>query len=347
MTQFHHSRKKTLQVVGGLFTISVLLWIVLTSVYFTVSERYALRELERSTLTFAESSGSAVLDSPIPVTPQVPTSAPTKTPLLIPTDIVLPQPTKTSSSTVVPTITPMPKILNRTLTPIPTLFNFSGKPIPINTPRLLPTPTPRPPYPRIKIALAFPDIEPTVSLINTAQIVFYRRGGAGRWVRLSETKLYISMRRIGQGKYFENVEDIEVKIRVGAKEARYGMYIKGFSTVGRFFTGIVLKGTTIKNVSPLIQCGMTAPSVKECGELVTLREDKPLFSGDSDGFLSASPSYNTVDIRDLDYTALMYHKNGGEDADRSADYTEDGIVDDKDIAIIASHYGEWGDVIDE
>ncbi len=342
---FLHAQKIPIMV--GLLSISILLWIVFGSVYFMVRDEYAIRDFQRSALTFAESSQSAVLaptsaPTSIPTMPQAPTTVP---PLIVPTNVLVPQPTQTMSSGTVPTPTLLPLIQHS---------GSSRRPTALPT-RPSSTPTPRLPYSRIHIALRFPDIESSVSRIQNVQIVFYRQDNVGRWVRLPETKLSTSMRRIGKGDYFENEDDVEIRIRVGStsknalkkiqKDQRYALSIKGISTIRRFFTGIVLKETKIKSRAPFIQCGMTTPPVKECGDLVALRDEKPLFSGDSDGFLDASPSYNRVDLRDLDYTAFMYHKNGGGDTDRSADYNEDGVVDDKDIGIIAGHYGLHGDSI--
>lgn len=347
MTQRYFSHTKKIPIVVGLVSISILLWTVFVSVYFMVRDEYAIRNFQRSAFTFAESSQSAVLaptsaPTNIPIAPQAPTAVPT---VMVPTGRV-------STPTPLPFVQPSGS--SRTPITIPTLVKASGKLTPTHTSRSSPTPTPRLPYSRIHIVLRFPDVDPFVSRIQTAQIVFYRQGSNGAWVRLPETKSFTNMRRIGKGDYFENEDDVEIKIRVGplnknalkkVSHARYGMYIKGISTIGRFFTGIVLKETKIKGVSSLIQCGITASSVKECGDLVALRDEKPLFSGDSDGFLDASPSYNKIDLRDLEYTAFMYHKNGGGDTDRASDYNGDGVVDDTDIAIIAEHYGLRGDDI--
>lgn len=360
MTQRYFSHTKKIPIVVGLVSISILLWIIFASVYFMVRDEYAIRNFQRSAFTFAESSQSAVLaptsaPTSIPIAPQAPTAVPT---VMVPTNVIVPQPTQTIGSGTVPTPTPLPFVQpsgsSRTPITIPTLVKASGKLTPTHTSRSSPTPTPRLPYSHIHIVLRFPDVDPFVSRIQTAQIVFYRQDSNGAWVRLPETKSFTNMRRIGKGDYFENEDDVEIKIRVGPlnknalkniSHARYGMYIKGISTIGRFFTGIVLKETKIKGVSPLIQCGITASSVKECGDLVALRDEKPLFSGDSDGFLDASPSYNRIDLRDLEHTAFMYHKNGGGDTDRASDYNGDGVVDDTDIAIIAEYYGLRGDDI--
>lgn len=341
------------QVVVGLFVISCLLWTVFFALYLTFEsgslisslpfyspDDGRLGELENIRLTYAtNTSNLATSTAATIVTPQTPIQ-------VIPTTVVIP--------TYLPPLQPPNQIIGPTVntsSPVgPTTSSLkSNQPSPTGLPKGLlslptivkTTPTPTPTYPRLKLTVKLPDTDQNV---RTEKIAFmiYRENNFGKLISLSETKMSVVMERVDETDYFES-EEIIVKIKptvslkkpsVKEKPAKYAVFVKGQATVGRLFKGVVFQ--TDKKSLPL-DCSLKTTSIKDCGDLVSRRDEKVLFSGDSDGFLDGSPSYNRVDVRDLESFASRQ---------KNADFNLDGQINRLDLEILKRNYGERGDVVE-
>lgn len=364
------SQKFPSRFVIGLLSVSALLWILLITLYTTAQKepteiatrlRYADRRMTEASGS-AQSSGSAALNNP-PI-PTLPPPAPTPTSPPVGQPINNPQ--LPSNPTPTPALQSGPKTQNtgpsssKSSSQNPASSGTKNSPVPTrrfggSTLRIggLLTPTPAPALSRMRLAFAFPDVSPSIKKIERVKIVFYRQVGAGKWVRLFESKGEVVVERVKDTVYFESSEPFEINIRslVSARTAKeirtYGLFVKAPHTLGRFFTGIVLRELK-KGARPfIIECAVSARPSKDCGELVTLRDLKPLLSGDSDGFLDGSASYNVVDIRDLDYLASRFRRTVEKGGERWADFDLDGVVNQFDLAVLTKNYGITGDRIDE
>ncbi|MBI2641189.1 hypothetical protein HYW87_01170 [Candidatus Roizmanbacteria bacterium] len=76
-----------------------------------------------------------------------------------------------------------------------------------------------------------------------------------------------------------------------------------------------------------------------CGELITLRDSKLLFSGDADRFNTSSGSYNKVDSADLQVLVSEFNTSGT----KRSDFNLDGRVNISDLDILGRNYGKQGD----
>lgn len=116
--------------------------------------------------------------------------------------------------------------------------------------------------------------------------------------------------------------------------ASYSIYVKTKVTVGRRFSNITL------NQGQTLDCITTADSA--CGDLFSSTDVKLLDSGDSDGFDTASGSYNLIDSADLQVVNQFFNQPAGS-GPYSADFNLDGQVNISDLEIIGKNYGISGD----
>lgn len=343
---------------AALAGLSLVIWMVFLTIYITYitvkndalmveeGSQPFVGEFERSSLALA-ASGSAQSSSSSSTASnsgQMPPAAPP----------VLPMPPPTVPTTVpgapappvIPTATPAPKSgasSGQSSSGGSSSGGSSSKNLPIPIATKIPRPTPTPIYPRLKFKLRFPDISRTTTNV-IGQAVFFRQNNLGRLIRLSETKTSIVLRRVENTDYFAS-DELIVKIAapllslkkklIKEEEKKYAVFVKTNFTVGRLFSGIVIKtGKTAK----LLDCAASTIMIKkDCAELATMIDQKPFWAGDSDGFLDGSPSYNLVDVRDLEIWAT---------GAQEADFNLDDWVDEFDLGVLIKNYGQMGDTID-
>lgn len=284
----------------------------------------------------------------VPTSPaRSPTGLPTVPPLILPTKTTVPP----AGSTTVPTSAPAG---NTGSSGGSSSGSWGAKPgsggqtapvkIPVKT-SVSAIPTPTPIYPRIKFKVRLPDVPRNINIIGLAgrkdrkkaEAVFFKQDKFSRLIRLSETKVALVLRRMEDTDYFA-ADEFPVKIRtpllnfinlkkkpIKEEEPKYAVFIKTGFTLGRLFRGITIR--TGKSIKPFDCVSPSPAAVKDCGELITMIDVKPLLSGDADGFLDGSPSYNLIDARDLELWAI-------------------GQMREVDLAVLERNYGERGDSVD-
>lgn len=136
---------------------------------------------------------------------------------------------------------------------------------------------------------------------------------------------------VRDGDYFKTPDSPDkISLQID-KDAGYSIYVKGTTTLARLFTGVSLtRGRTTSCVSD--------SDAEACGELVSARDIKYLYGGDSDGFTEGSDSYNKIDTVDLAQLAIYYDGIAPQ-----GDFNADGSVDTVDLSILAQNYERFGD----
>lgn len=188
----------------------------------------------------------------------------------------------------------------------------------IPTPSAQPTITPNADAAKLKFKVKMPDITATTLDLENTRVEVYDGAALVTWNDAAMTK---------NGDYF--VTTAEVPLNITENKA-YNIAVKGSITVRRIFQGVTL------TKSQSLDC--TAASTA-CGELSTAVDQKPLVSGDSDGFNTVSGSYNKIDSADLTLVGLYFNRGNIP----QADFNMDGTVDIKDLEIIGKNYGMNGD----
>lgn len=136
---------------------------------------------------------------------------------------------------------------------------------------------------------------------------------------------------VQSGKYYETGSPVLIEI---PQNDYYDIYIKTRVSLGRLFNSIFLtKGQTL-------DCLNTANT--DCGELINQVDNKPSFSGDSDGFNVSSGSYNKIDSADLQVLSLYFNQPAGGSA-TAANFNLDDQVDIMDLEILGKNYFLTGD----
>ena len=208
----------------------------------------------------------------------------------------------------VPTATPTP-----TRTPAP-------------TPTDVPTPTPTPVTSGpsgLSFLLSLPDV--TTSNISLADVQIELRDGPNT---LGVANVNLIQQNPG---FYQTGSPVWLDI----PEIRpFSVFVKTRIGVGRSFSGVSL--------TPLQELDCTVGSNLACGELISQRNNKPLWSGDSDGFDTGSGSYNKVDSADLSVLTTYYNQPGS-GAAAAADFNFDGQVDISDLEILGKNYTRVGD----
>ena len=191
-------------------------------------------------------------------------------------------------------------------------------------PTLTPTPTPTE-IPRpvgLRFSLRMPDV--IASSVPGSDVQIELRDGTNA-VGIANIDL------VRNGSYFQTAFEIVFTI---PQNKAYTVIVKTTTSLRRIFSGVNLtRGTTL-------DCTVT--SNLNCGELISQRDSKLMLTGDSDGFDSASGSYNKVDSADLQQLTIYYNRPAGGQASL-VDFNLDGFVDIGDLEILARNYAKTGD----
>ena len=185
-----------------------------------------------------------------------------------------------------------------------------------------PSPTPSQNSAGLTFMLKFPDIASTN--ISGSDVQIELRDGTNA-VGIANIDL------VRNGSYFQTAFEIVFTI---PQNKAYTVIVKTTTSLRRIFSGVNLtRGTTL-------DCTVT--SNLNCGELISQRDSKLMLTGDSDGFDTASGSYNKVDSADLSVLATYYNQaaSGGGAA---ADFNYDSRVDIGDLEILGRNYSQSGD----
>src|SRR3989344_5832183 len=170
--------------------------------------------------------------------------------------------------------------------------------------------------------IRLPNIDPTIQSVSVKVSAYY---GSNPEFDDQDT---VTLQRDGDTDYFKTPQEIVLQV---TKDAGYSIYVKGTTTLARLFKGVSLtRGRTTSCISD--------SDTEACGELVSARDTKYLYGGDSDGFTETSDSYNTIDIVDLAQLAIYY-----EGTAQQGDFNGDGVVDIVDLSILAINYERFGD----
>ena len=185
-----------------------------------------------------------------------------------------------------------------------------------------PTPTPGLNTANLSFKLQFPNI--ISGEIPASKVQIELRDGANV-VDLANINL------VRNGSYFQTAFDIFFTI---PQNKAYTVLVKTTTGLRRIFTGVnLIKGVTL-------DCTLTNNS--NCGELITQRDSKLMFSGDSDGFDTASGSYNKIDSADVQVLSIFFNSAAAGPA-AAADFNLDGQVSIDDLEILGRNYGFIGD----
>ncbi len=261
-----------------------------------------------------------------------PTMTPTLTPTMTPTLTLTPTPTATRTPTPSPIITS-----TRTPTPTPTrTLTSSPSPTPILTATRTPTPTitltpspsptRAPTAARLRFRIKLPDISIAINNISASDVQIQLRDGLST-VGVANGGLLRS------GLYFMTISGSEPAFNILQNKA-YSVGIKTKTSLRKIFSSVVLSQYQILDCSVIINLS--------CGELITQRDNKLLFSGDSDGFNTSSGSYNKIDSADL-YVLASQFNTQAPSSGPSADFNLDGQVNINDLDILGRNYGLQGD----
>ena len=226
------------------------------------------------------------------------------------------------------TKTPTPGKATKTPTPgkvtkTPTPGKVTKTPTPggaTNTP----TPTVGPNATKLKFKVQLPDIVATTTNIPATDVQVELIDGTNL-VGVANADL------VRNGNYFETSTDAAFNIN---QNIPYTVFVKSKISLGRSFAGITL------TQSQTLDC--TVASAANCGELITDRDVKLLFSGDSDGFNTGSGSYNKIDSADLQVLATYFNQAATAQAS-TADFNIDSRVDISDLEILGRNYSQQGD----
>ena len=187
-----------------------------------------------------------------------------------------------------------------------------------------PTPTTAPNAARLKLKIQLPDILASTTNIPASDVQVELRDGTNS-VGVAGVDL------VRNGNYFQTQSDASFNI---SQNKTYTVYIKTKTSLRRLFTGVSLAQ------SQTLDC--TVAINPSCGELISQRDNKPLASGDGDGFTVSSGSYNKVDSADLQVLATHFNRPATGQS-TSADFNFDGIVNISDLEILGKNYGAVGD----
>lgn len=194
---------------------------------------------------------------------------------------------------------------------------------PSQTPIPTPTPTIGSNPARLRFKLQFPDI--TSTNIQSSKVSVELKDGS-RSVGITSINL------VRNGNYFQSSPDASFLI---SENKAYTVLVKTDIGLRRVFSGVYL------TQSQILDC--TVVSNSACGELISQRDNKLLFSGDSDGFNTASGSFNKVDSADLQVLATYYNQASAGQAS-FADFNLDNQVNIGDLEILGKNYGKNGDL---
>lgn len=183
-----------------------------------------------------------------------------------------------------------------------------------------PSTTPIPGAPKLKFKVKIPDISSSKTSLGGEDTKIYVYDATSQALL---TTAFTPLTRVDDTNYFESSE---FSINVPANT--YAIGIKNKTTLRRIFTGVTL------TMSQTLIC--TGDSGPDCGTLITERENKPLLSGDSDGFADGAghDSFNATDMLDVQ----KYVNNN-----LSADFNLDGSVELLDLSILAGNFGKTGE----
>ena len=206
------------------------------------------------------------------------------------------------------------------------LFNnlvISGTPqTPI--PSATPTPTGSSTSAKLKFKIQLPDVLSSTTNIAASEVQIELRDGTSS----------VGVANVGltrNGSYFQPTSDGAFNI---SQNKAYIILIKIKTSLRRTFSGVNLAQ------SQTLDCTVT--SNVSCGELISARDSKLLFSGDSDGFTAESGSFNKVDSADLQVLAGFFNQPATGQAS-GADFNLDSVVDISDLEILGKNYGLQGD----
>ncbi|MBI4226605.1 hypothetical protein HY612_05840 [Candidatus Roizmanbacteria bacterium] len=212
-------------------------------------------------------------------------------------------------NTPTPTRTPTPGATN---TPTPT-----GNPTP--------TPTTGAQAARLKFKILLPDISSAVNSIPSSDVqVQLREAGTSTTIAIANTQL------VRSGNYFQTAAEASFNI---SQNKTYTVFVKVNIGLQRSFSNVRL------TQNQTLDC--TSGSNSNCGDMLT-PDNKPLLSGDSDGFNAASGSYNKIDSADLQVLASQFNTQAPTSGP-SADFNLDGQVNISDLDILGKNYGKLGD----
>ncbi|MBI4009322.1 hypothetical protein HY357_03745 [Candidatus Roizmanbacteria bacterium] len=233
-------------------------------------------------------------------------------------------PTATKTPAPSPTRTPTPTPTRR---PTPTRTPTPSGPTHPPTPTTVPTNTPTPVSEaarnaaRLRLKVQLPDIASSVTTIQASDVQIEARDGVVR-IGVTNTPL------LRNGAYFETSQEVVFNI---SQSKAYTVVVKAGPTLKRSFANVVLtQGQTF-------DCLVVSNTF--CGELITLRDSKLLFSGDADRFNTSSGSYNKVDSADLQVLVSEFNTSGT----KRSDFNLDGRVNISDLDILGRNYGKQGD----
>ena len=203
--------------------------------------------------------------------------------------------------------------------PTPTLT-----PTPTGTPTPTPTPTGSVGSTKLKFKLVLPDIIPATISIPAADVQ----------VEIQDGTSVIGVANAGlirSGNYFQTVTEAAFNI---SRSKTYNVSVKTKISLRRIFNNVTLTG------SQTLDC--TVASNPACGELISQKDTKLLLSGDSDGFIASSGSYNKIDSADLQALASFFNQPATGQAART-DFNLDSNVNVSDLEILGRNYGGVGD----
>lgn len=205
-------------------------------------------------------------------------------------------------------------------------FNPNYTPTPSITigPSPSPTPTGTQGTARMKFKILLPDISQAVSSISSSDVQIELRDGT-TVIGLSN----VSLTR--NANYFQTSQDVAFNI---VQSKAYSIFIKTKISIGRLFNNVTLIQSQTLDCTQIVNLS--------CGELITQRDNRPLISGDSDGFQTSSGSYNKIDSADLQLLASLFNTQQPTTG-QSADFNLDGQVNISDLEILGKNYGLKGD----
>jgi len=206
---------------------------------------------------------------------------------------------------------------------VPTLTPTLTK-TPTPTPTDIPTPTPTPPSSGpsgLFFMLSLPDV--LASNISLADVQIELRDG-------QNTIDTANVNLIQNSPYYQTGSTVWLNI---PQIKPYTIFVKTSIGLGRTFTGVVL--------TPQQELDCIVGANASCGGLISQRDAKPLWSGDSDGFDTGSGSYNKVDSADLQILTQQFNRPAS--GFPSADFNLDGQIDINDLEIMGKNYGQIGD----
>src|SRR3989338_1567855 len=187
-----------------------------------------------------------------------------------------------------------------------------------------PTPTTSQIIVKLRFKILLPNIFLTVTNIPSSDVKIELRDGTSS-VAVANADL------VRNGNYFQTASEASFNI---SQSKAYSVFVKSKISLGRLFNNLML------TQSQTLDC--TVVSNTACGELISQRDNKPLLSGDSDGFTVNSGSYNKVDSADLYVLATHFNQPATGQAS-FADFNLDGAEDISDLEILGKNYGIVGD----